>query len=1606
MSDPLTLDPLAAGERIQDAFIRYLTSTYSSSDATLRAEFRRALTADPEFSLTKGPYVQATPPYAKGLSLAQLVEEQVLHQGFLRLPETVFPIHRSLYLHQEQAIRKLCAGRNLIISTGTGSGKTESFLFPILHHLLVEAENGSLPSAGVRALLLYPMNALANDQVKRLRELLTFFPEITFGRFIGETPEHEREGLDAFRNRFGHDPIPNELVSRDPMREQPPHILLTNYAMLEYLLLRPSDTSLFDGLTGSHWRFIVLDEVHVYDGAQGAEVAMLLRRLRDRVKQSRQGEIQFVGTSATLGSGEESYASLADYAHRLFDEVLDYVDDDPANQDIISPQFESASEFIASWTLDPTHIEALRDQVVRGASVDEIASLVVPYGAQRPSDHVDTETYLGDVMSSESSVGRLQSLLCNGSVSLDRLSADLFGEGAMAQKQLTALIDVCVRARRRPSGAPLVPARYHFLIRALEGSFVCVAKGHPQTKPRLLLARHRVCPGCTTAGVESQMFEYGTCRRCGAGYLVGTTSHAEDTDLNVFQPAWDFQSDLTYLSVGQELYAEDEDESAIVDDEDAAVDVDQRELCTSCGALAEGPNTACHCDPLRKIQVVVAHPTQKGKPLRRCIVCSGRSNAPIVNRSLTGQDAPVAVISTALYQALPPALNDLTEGKIGQGRKLLSFSDSRQDAAFFAPYLDRTYARAIERRIIWKVVQSLSAEEDPRFEDLVIPIRKLAENFRVLDADAGGKQNSDRVRSWLMREILAVDRRQSLDGVGLAEITVAVPSAVVVPKPLRELGFSDTESLDLARVLLDIVRTQAAVSMPESVDIADPLFSPRNVVTSIRLSDSGRGVLAWKPSRGTNRRLEYLTKLFKRRGVSADSKEVLSDIWTGWLAAPKSAWAKVLIAETEPRNGTVFRLNHERICFLASSSSHLPYRCSACRQLWWRSISAVCPTYQCGGTLEPVENLLDLDDHYRTLYTSLDPIGMRVEEHTAQLGSEYAGRLQEQFVEGDVNVLSCSTTFELGVDVGDVQAVLLHNVPPSPANYVQRAGRAGRRSGAAALVVTYAQRRNHDRHYFDHPLDLIDGHVATPIISLQNPQIARRHLHAIAFADFERDHVARGAAWHRTVESFFISLDHDGRAPVDNFVDWLRSRPEELLNTLLRTIPEDLSTSLGVQDWSWVDALTEESEVAQNHGWLKRAVGEVRQDFEDIEDQVKSVQLAIQEALQAGQHSKAEKVARYQSALLRERKTLADRRLINFLAQRVILPKYGFPVDVVSLDVWSQGDSNAVHVDLSRDLSLAITDFAPGSQLVADKALWESIGLRIPAGYALPDSVGVRCGDCGAFRTKRSGADASVCEVCASSSIGSQRGFVEPIFGFLGRRSGDKPGEARPPKTGFAKYYFSDYAGDPPEFRPVQLGQQIVEVRFSRQGEITVINPGPGEKGFMVCRSCGHTELAIASSAKKKANFSHERPRRSNQQCSSTLANRHLGHQFLTDVVEFRFPFSMTSSEAWSVTYALMAGLHAVGISQRDVSGVSRSTGLSPSSSIILFDAVPGGAGHAQRIAENITELAHAGLDVVRSCECGEDSSCYGCLRSYSNQQLHNVLVRGDAMHILESLLR
>lgn len=351
----MSLHPIETTQKIEDAYKRYLKTIYPFRNESLRHHFWEKLAERDR--LVKGPLLEASPPFRTGSSIADLVAGGVLHTGFRDLCALdTLPYKRPLYIHQERAIRNVVEHKNnLIVATGTGSGKTEAFLIPILDYLMREKSAGTLGQSGVRALLLYPMNALANDQLKRLRGLLQTYPSITFGRYTGETEYNHSKALQKYREEWKSDPFTNELISRDEMRESPPHILLTNYAMLEYLLLRPQDTELFDGATGNHWRFIVVDEAHVYDGASGIEVAMLLRRLKDRIVESKANRLTCIATSATLGEGPEDFPQAAEFAQHLFGEPF-------KADDVFEASRKNVSELGEAWGKGTPELYADRSQ--------------------------------------------------------------------------------------------------------------------------------------------------------------------------------------------------------------------------------------------------------------------------------------------------------------------------------------------------------------------------------------------------------------------------------------------------------------------------------------------------------------------------------------------------------------------------------------------------------------------------------------------------------------------------------------------------------------------------------------------------------------------------------------------------------------------------------------------------------------------------------------------------------------------------------------------------------------------------------------------------------------------------------------------------------------------------------------------------------------------------------------------------------------------------------------------------------------------------------------------------------------------------------------------
>lgn len=810
-----TLDPLSVSDAVADTYRRYLGSLITPADPKLATALDKAVEREARTGLTKGPFLHVQPPYSKGSSLSVLMDEGVLAPGFSRLGAH-FPADRSLYVHQEQSIRAVARGRNVVVATGTGSGKTESFLLPVLDSILRELAAGTL-RAGVRAILLYPMNALANDQLKRLRGLLADLPEITFGRYTGDTRESAKEASQLFEKQHpGERRLPNELLSREEIRKSPPHLLLTNYAMLEYLLLRPADIELFALQDGQQtWRFIVVDEAHVYDGATGAEVGFLLRRLRERV--APQGGVQCIATSATVGA---DHARAASFATDLFGVPFEYTDD-PERQDIITATREAIID--DGWGAVTPGDLADGDALARARS----AGLDVSNQA--------------DALSRESNVLAMKRLASSKPRTLDELSR-LIGPESYGPEHLAALVQAASEALDA-NGEPAMSAKYHLFARSTEGAFTCLSKNGPHVS----LSRREKCLEC-----KSAVFEFAACRACGATYLCG--SEVSGSSGRFFSPKNSDAEKMVWLSL-QHVDAEKHDEDgAVLDADGVAQEAQQVTLCGHCGRISVDGKSSCSTEGCGTGSLIAVDRIASST-VRRCMSC-GTSRPGIVRRFESGNDAAVSVLSTALYEKLPPAEAVAEADLPGGGRKLLVFSDSRQQAAFFAPYLEDSHARVVRRRLLLDAVAAAEFEgELPRASDVASETRRLASDARIFRESLTNRERQAVAATWVQAEFLSLDDRQSLEGTGLVQWRLR-DQGFAPPPALIDLGLNDQEARDLLQVLFGTLRRQGAVAPLDLVDLRDAIFEPRLGPIYARGvgSDAARKTLSWTATRGSNRR--------------------------------------------------------------------------------------------------------------------------------------------------------------------------------------------------------------------------------------------------------------------------------------------------------------------------------------------------------------------------------------------------------------------------------------------------------------------------------------------------------------------------------------------------------------------------------------------------------------------------------------------------------------------------------------------------------------------------------------------------------------------------------
>lgn len=1594
-------NPAKAAEEIKKEYMGYIATTYHFRNPLIQSQLENELNK----TVSNGPFVEIKDTFKTGKSIGQLIDAGILSPLFRELEQSKttqcnrsqcqlnchpkLPVDRPLYLHQERAIRKIVSGENVVVSTGTGSGKTHCFLIPVLNELLREQEAGILDD-GVRAIFIYPMNALANDQIKGLREILLAYPQITFGVYNGETEYTEKAAVQLYEAMYANEKCPelqsrlkNEMLSRLEMKKHPPHILFTNYAMLEHLLFRPGDDVLF---SKANFKFVVLDEAHVYGGAVGIETALLMGRLKARLGDSKP---QFILTSATLGDqSSESKERVVGFASKLTG--CDFKQENIVYADRIR-QYCSGTY---------TYPEKLFEDLA--AEERPVKQTLTEYNIAFDSTRADEEILYDLIIESDIYATMREQ---GGLISLDDFAENLH----MTRQTAVAFISQCAKAKK--GGKLLLDIRYHYFLRALDGGYM--ALDYPQS---FTLTRKDKYNG------EIKMFEVGVCDDCGELAIIGKRD--EGTKKLVRAGISDVREYYQIVGDGDEEEFEDIDEQSEADRKPAEKFV----LCKNCGAIIEenqSHNKWCTCGNCAPI--LIARVKKE-----KCLNCNGN-----LRRLQLGYEAATGVLATSLFEQIPEhsiSFEGATENSSAKkglfgvssssnrrkdrtGSQFLVFSDSRQGAAKFACHMEVSYSEFLRRRGIWNIVKQ---EADNRPNGLIVSeLVGLLDNFystlrlfRESNADnASSSSVESRRNAWIavLNELYNSRRDTSLVSFGKLKFSYLGNDDRIVDIVVGKYHVDKESALDFLDYLaLEIVREGAIVPDKET-DINDEdrkyiFFTQIQQIVTKTKDVSLKNAHPFLPTEFTKKNGE---KKYYRQNkmevvkdfLQVDDQEAYDFLDNYWDYLTGKAMPNNYSLQTSDGRGYFMRANSLRV-YLGKNAEL--WKCNKCHKVTQFNIGNKCRHPRCGGKLARLDSDKQCkDNYYAMLYESDKVSPLFIKEHTAQLAKKEALEYQQQFVRKEINALSCSTTFEMGVDVGDLETVFLRNIPPLASNYAQRVGRAGRSIKAAAFALTYARLSSHDFTFFEHPEEMISGVIYPPQFKLANEKIIKRHIYAVAISLYLK--INEKMFSENNAKTFI----NDGG--YKDFVEWVKSKPLDLKTLLKNSIPNDLWNLQNIE--------------LDSFGWLEDFCGKNGRFtllINDYEKNVDYLEKERKQALKAGEANAAvsieNKLKRYQ-----------NNELIDFLVRGNILPKYGFPVDSVEL-AQNISSKEFKSLNLSRDLSVAIAEYAPSAEVVADGNLYTSRYIRKPIvnKSEMPDfdvSFIARCPKCEHvnYSNMSISLDGQPCLVCGE--ILRPRDFkksIEPRAGFIAEQDVKAvPLTAQERKYRTEAVYIGDKNADTISTYSYDFRDIKINVQSTANDSLVV----KSTEDFYVCSKCGYTIAADETGKliqyidyKSKVEAIKDGPKHASPFgkgfCANTKLNKYsLHHEFKTDVAKVEFETDTSDyATMLSVMYGLLnAFADVLSIEKRDVKAclTYKLKNGEYSHQIIIYDSVPGGAGHSRRLITESGDVLKAVINravkILSECDC--DPSCYKCLRSYENQKVHETLDRNKALAFLSQLV-
>lgn len=1634
-------NPIAFAEDLRKVLARYIATTLPISRRypRLREHFRSLLEQE---RLVEGPHVEALPDFEKGKPLLDLlrVNGGFLHDKLAQLPTIARPLHQ----HQEEALRRAVVdGQSLLVATGTGSGKTETFLYPIVHALLSDPEPNK---PGVRALLIYPMNALANDQLYyRIAPLLARFLKdsgITFGRYTGQVKsgaKRDEEEAKLLNNpklleALGYpSSIPkNWRLTRNEMLANPPKMLITNYAMLEHLLLLPRNAPLF---ANNALRFIVLDEIHTYYGAQATEVAFLLRKLKTRLGLN-QG-LQVFGTSASLSSGPDADEQLKSFASRLFGEEVNQIVRGRriAHTALSRRPSGNFSLSVTQWVglgevqrqllaLDPSDqtVDAW-NALVDAQDEDLSTTRIHAKGTEAPWRH------LFDAFSDNEQARHVAELLEGGRVLHFAELAQLvfpehLGEGVDQERHqaLSSVIQVGMLARREPGEFPLLPGRYHLAVNSIEGISV-LPGGSGEGWDRARVGRH-------FRDEAGQYFPLMTCRKCGQPFLEAWKDAGHV--FNRRPDATDSAAQRMVFWLGEPLGGtEDED-----DETDAAAPGNAHERVCVDRITGEISSSS---------EAIALYPVQTetdqfdlARYVKRCPSCGGRAtgaDAEVVTRMHPGNEALGAVVTQRVLEALPAGLIDHADPRPAFGRSLLTFSDNRQDAAFFAPYFERTSANVALRAALRQVLRDATT---------AMPIPQLAERvYEYWRRDGGqplllnefGEIRTDKQDiTQLLQGALGYEfctpggRRNSLESLGVALLTFDDAKLKVLLQQVRQFWPAglpgDAASMSaLTHMLLETVRRERALAKLHSVSMNDSaVWGDYNQHRTFDIETGDAGVrFKWLPGQQSGRHNRRSWYLIERLGLGREAALTFLRQFWGALVKPPVSLMK--------RHPPGFGMDGDLLRVRGGDGFPL-YQCKSCGLFQRHVVADKCSGFGCRGDVLALDieerARLRRENHYLASYEETNHLTMRAREHTASLSTELREDIEREFSEKRLNLLSCTTTMEMGVDLGDLEAVVNLNVPPGIANYQQRTGRAGRRAQAAPFCVTVARNTSYDQAVFRDLKGYLSSTPATPFINLANDELFLRHQMSVVLSHFFLSVISDRDVNAPSLKHLFGEvLTPDKKA---QFIDSLHAWVEGDAGSRAFGEAEGLADRLPIELRS----------IATTGAYLKNAiVGRLREFSEDICERCSAYVARTAEAAAASDYGKA----KYWQT---QREQYMDQFLVNELSRRGLIPTYSFPVHSLTLEVQDGTKfgpfQHQAAVALSRDASYGISEYAPGAEVVANGRIWESAGLAQYPKSFMPERWYSACQECFHVDVGDTPQDVpSACSNCGSTTSRRRRKFVEPK-GFVtsaDKKRGRDPGSSRR-RVKPADEARLIAAPRAEQFQATELPFLQTALLLARgaegsslKGSLFVANRGVYGEGYYRCAWCNYCEpfkrpstRGAGAGAGASRKFNHSDPA-TGQKCKNDVLPKlglDFAHTFNTDVRLLRFlaplpepgegdPDARRYQERVARTIAEACRLGASDLLSLHP-GELRSTYRLYSTAgntleVVLYDGVPGGAGYSARIGEPqfslpaLLQAARARLECPAQCE----SACRACLCDYGNQRHWDSFERLAALGWLDSLM-